>query len=58
MFQSYIRKVSDDSDLLGVQNCYKFLIESSETGTVLGKPVNPFTAWSQCSVFATHIRVS
>lgn len=34
--QSYIRKVSDDSELLGAQNCYKFFIESSKTGTVLG----------------------
>ncbi|XP_069696307.1 beta-secretase 1-like isoform X2 [Periplaneta americana] len=34
--QSYIRKVSDKSEALGLQNCYKFSIESSNTGTVLG----------------------
>jgi hypothetical protein len=46
MFQSYIRKMSDDSDLLGAQNCYKFLIEPSKTGTVLGKHINHLTAGS------------
>ncbi|KAJ9582597.1 hypothetical protein L9F63_023056, partial [Diploptera punctata] len=34
--QSYIRKVTDNSEDEELRNCYKFSIESSNTGTVLG----------------------
>ncbi|PSN29455.1 Beta-secretase 1 [Blattella germanica] len=34
--QSYIRQASDNTEAVGVQNCYKFSVESSNTGTVLG----------------------
>ncbi|XP_066999595.2 beta-secretase isoform X2 [Anabrus simplex] len=33
---SYIRKVYDTSENPGHENCYKFAVESSDTGTVLG----------------------
>lgn len=34
--ESYIKKVFDHSETSGSQNCYRFCIEPSETGTVLG----------------------
>ncbi|KDR08609.1 beta-secretase 1-like [Zootermopsis nevadensis] len=34
--QSYIKRVSNNSEVLGLQNCYKLCIKSSKTGTVLG----------------------
>jgi hypothetical protein len=36
LFQSYIKKVSNNSEVLGLQNCYRFCIKPSNTGTVLG----------------------
>jgi len=42
LFQSYIKEMSNVSDVLGLQNCYKFCIKPSNTGTVLGILFNHF----------------